>query len=74
MCQKHCQKNTKILSNSYTFYLYCYFLPILFQKWPKLKFDKFPSYKTPPVVSLRNRSAERTTSFPGFSPTLSLAP
>ena len=39
-----------------SFYLYCYFLPILlFQKWPKLKFDKFPSYKTPSIVSLRNR-------------------
>ena len=75
MCQKHCQKNTKILSNSYTFYLYCYFLPILFfQKWPNLKFDKFPSYKTPSIVGLRNRSAERTTSFAGFSPNLSLAP
>ena len=68
-------KEYKILGNSDTFYLYCYFLTILlFQKWPKLKFDKFASYKTPSMVSLSNRSAERTTSFPGFSPTLSHAP
>ena len=49
-------KEYKTLGNSDTFYLYCYFLTILlFQKWPKLKFDKFPSYKTPSIVSLRNR-------------------